>query len=183
MIFRGVRPWAGPPQFGETVVFRWYNSAPRASARNSFKKNERRERQRGWPLPCEGRCEHPGSTMPRANYSITVCLIFLGLALLVRTVAIAQRACDVLLPPTSCDYWGHAIAPIAIGYTGGPAASSLEPTAAIYARPVVNIPVTNPPSVEIRRQLRSQRTLRKVWPREQVINLSARLLRKRNRKE
>jgi hypothetical protein len=93
-------------------------------------------------LPCEGRCEHPGSTMPRANYSITVCLIFLGLAVLVRTVAIAQRACDVLLPPTSCDYWGHAIAPIAIGYTG------VEPTAAIYARPVVNIPVTNPPSVE-----------------------------------
>jgi hypothetical protein len=87
--------------------------------------------------------------MPRANYSITVCLIFLGLAVLVRTVAIAQRACDVLLPPTSCDYWGHAIAPIAIGYTGGPAASSsVEPTAAIHARPVVNIPVTNPPSVE-----------------------------------
>ena len=79
--------------------------------------------------------------MPRANYLISVCLIFLGLAVLVRTVAIAQRACDVLLPPTSCDYRGRGISPIAIGHTGGPAVvSSAEPTASIYARPVVNIP-------------------------------------------
>lgn len=79
--------------------------------------------------------------MSRANYSITVCLIFLGLAVLVRTVAIAQRACDVLLPPTSCDYRGRAISPIAIGHTGGPVAvSSVEPTASIYVRPVANFP-------------------------------------------
>ena len=87
--------------------------------------------------------------MPRANHSITLCLIFLGLAVLVRTVAIAQRACDVLLPPMSCDYRGPAIAAVAIGRTNGSEASySAEPPATINA-PVVNIPpVVNVPSVE-----------------------------------
>jgi hypothetical protein len=41
--------------------------------------------------------------MRRQNYSILVCLILLGVAILVRTVAIAQRAYDLLSPPMSSD--------------------------------------------------------------------------------
>ena len=74
--------------------------------------------------------------MPRSNYPVIVCLILLGLAVLVRTVAIAQRACDVLLPPL-CEYRGSA--DIVIGH--GPAgSSSAKPPEPINVGAAVNMP-------------------------------------------
>ena len=58
--------------------------------------------------------------MPQPNYSIIFCLIFLGLAVLVRTVAIGQRAYDLLLPPTSADDPAPALAAVASGHTAEP---------------------------------------------------------------
>jgi hypothetical protein len=74
-----------------------------------------------------------GGTMPRQNYSIIVCLIFLGVAVLVRTVAIAQRAYDVLLPPVSGDDRVPTIIAVTTGHTGEPSvtgnAHSVVPSA------------------------------------------------------
>jgi hypothetical protein len=88
--------------------------------------------------------------MPRPDYSIAVCLILLGLVVLVRTVAIAQHACGVLLPAMSCEYWVPAVATVAIGHADGPTrSSSAEPPAPIVARPVSSVPpVINAPSGE-----------------------------------
>jgi hypothetical protein len=72
--------------------------------------------------------------MPRPNYSIILCLIFLGLAVLVRTVVITQHAYAVLLPPV---YDG----------TRGPTAATWESPARINAQPVLP-PVVNAPPVE-----------------------------------
>jgi hypothetical protein len=55
--------------------------------------------------------------MPRQNHLLVVCLILVGLAVLVRTVAIGQRAYDVLLPPTSGDDRAPALAAVASGHT------------------------------------------------------------------
>jgi hypothetical protein len=88
--------------------------------------------------------------MLRSDYSITVCLIFLGLVIMVRTVAIAQHACGVLRPPRSCDYWMPAVAAVASGHADGPTgSSSAESPAPITARPVISVPsVINAPSGE-----------------------------------
>jgi hypothetical protein len=58
--------------------------------------------------------------MPQPNYSIIFCLIFLGLAVLVRTVAIGQRAYDLLLPPTLADDPAPALDAVASGHTAEP---------------------------------------------------------------
>jgi len=50
--------------------------------------------------------------IPRVNYPIIVCLLGLGLAVLVRTVVIGQRAYDMLLPPTSGDDQAVAVAAV-----------------------------------------------------------------------
>src|SRR6516165_3622994 len=50
--------------------------------------------------------------VPRVNYPIIVCLLGLGLAVLVRTVVIGQRAYDMLLPPTSGDDQAVAVTAI-----------------------------------------------------------------------
>jgi hypothetical protein len=73
--------------------------------------------------------------MPRPNHLLIVCLSLVGLAVLVRTVAIGQRAYDVLLPPTSGDDWAPALAAVASGHTAEPLAMiDTEP----LAPPVVN---------------------------------------------
>jgi hypothetical protein len=66
--------------------------------------------------------------MPQPNYSIIFCLIFLGLAVLVRTVAIGQRACDLLLPPTSADDPAPALAAVASGPGQGSTARTGAPS-------------------------------------------------------
>ena len=50
--------------------------------------------------------------VPRVNYPIIVCLLGLGLAVLVRTVVIGQRAYDMLLPLTSGDDQAVAVTAI-----------------------------------------------------------------------
>jgi hypothetical protein len=79
--------------------------------------------------------------MPRSDYSITVCLIFLGLVVLVRTVAIAQHACGLLLPLGSCEYWVPPVAAVAIGQPDSPTeSSSAESPVSSAPRPVVSVP-------------------------------------------
>ena len=60
--------------------------------------------------------------MPRPNHLLIVCLILVGLAVLVRAVAIGPRAYDVLLPPTSGDDRAPALAAVASGHTAEPLA-------------------------------------------------------------
>ena len=73
--------------------------------------------------------------MPRPNHLLIACLILVGLAVLVRTVAIGQRAYDALLPPTSGDDRAPALAAVASGHIAEPLAIiDTEP----LAPPVVN---------------------------------------------
>jgi hypothetical protein len=74
--------------------------------------------------------------MPRPNCSIVVCLIFLGVAVLVRAVAIAQRAYDVLLPPVS----GEGVPAIAAVATG----DTPDPSVMVNVNPVIPSGVSAP---------------------------------------
>jgi len=87
----------------------------------------------------EGRCEHRDSTMPRRDHTVTACLIFLLLMVLVRSVAIAQRACGMLLPSTACDYWVPAVA-ADLGHAEGPSASnSVDVPAPVLPRHIPSV--------------------------------------------
>jgi hypothetical protein len=78
--------------------------------------------------------------MSRPNHLLIVCLILVGLAVLVRTVAIGQRAYDVLLLPTSGDDRAPALAAVASGHTA-------EPLAIIDTEPLA-LPVVDALSFE-----------------------------------
>ena len=66
--------------------------------------------------------------MPRQNYSI-ICLIFLVVAVLVRTAAIAQRVYDMLSPPLG-DERAPAITAVITDHTA-------EPSLTVNAHPIV----------------------------------------------
>jgi hypothetical protein len=88
--------------------------------------------------------------MPRRDCTVTVCLIFLLLMVLVRSVAIAERACGMLLPSTACDYWVPAVA-ADLGHAEGLAASnSVDVPAPVLPRhipSVVDAPSGEAPAV------------------------------------
>ena|SRR3974390_1510514 len=86
--------------------------------------------------------------MRRQNYSILVCLILLGVAILVRTAAIAQRAYDLLLPPMSGDEGVSATNAVTTGRMAEPSVtvSVQHIVASVISTPSVEGP---PPNVAI----------------------------------
>jgi len=88
--------------------------------------------------------------MPRPNYPLAVCLLFLSVIILIRTVAIAQHACGVLVSLKSCEYSVSPVPAVVIGRFATQTESSAVspvPTAA-PPRLISDSPVTNAHSGE-----------------------------------